>query len=104
MAMSAYADLPASFADFLIAQVAAKVADAVEVSLWRGATANAGEFDGITTILEAGTTNDVTATTVTSANVIAEVKSLMLSHQPFTEKKIFIFTFHKIWQEHTFVL
>ena len=77
MAMSAYADLPASFADFLIAQVAAKVADAVEVSLWRGATANPGEFDGITTILEAGTTNDVTATTVTSANVIAEMGKIV---------------------------
>ena len=77
MAMSAYADLPASFADFLIAQVAAKVADAVEVSLWRGATASAGQFDGITTILEAGTTNDVTATTVTSANVITELGKIV---------------------------
>ncbi len=73
MAMSAYADLPASFADFLIAQVAAKVAEAVEVSLWRGANATAGQFDGFTTILEAGTTNDVTAITVTAANVIDEL-------------------------------
>jgi len=77
MAMSAYADLPASFADFLIAQVAAKVAEAVEVSLWRGATATAGQFDGFTTILEAGTTNDVTATTVTSANVITELGKIV---------------------------
>ena len=73
MAMSAYADLPASFADFLIAQVAAKVAEAVENSLWMGTTATAGEFDGITTILEASTTNDVNAVTVTSANVISEL-------------------------------
>ena len=73
MAMSAYADLPASFADFLIAQVASKVAESVENSLWQGTTATAGEFDGITTILEAGTTNDVNATTVTSANVISEL-------------------------------
>jgi len=72
MAMSAYADLPASFADFLIAQVAAKVAESVENSLWMGATATAGEFDGITTILEASTTNDVTATAVTASNVIDE--------------------------------
>lgn len=77
MAMSAYADLPGSFADFLIAQVAAKVAESVEVSLWRGTTATAGEFDGFTTILEAGTTNDVTATTVTSANVIAELGKIV---------------------------
>jgi len=73
MAMSAYADLPASFADFLIAQVASKVAEAVENSLWKGTTATAGEFDGITTILEASTTNDVNAVTVTSANVISEL-------------------------------
>lgn len=77
MAMSAYADLPGSFADFLIAQVAAKVAESVEVSLWRGATATAGQFDGFTTILEAGTTNDVTATTVTSANVITELGKIV---------------------------
>jgi hypothetical protein len=77
MAMSAYADLPASFADFLIAQVAAKVAESVESSLFMGATANPGEFDGFVTILEAGTTNDVTATTVTSANVITELGKIV---------------------------
>ena len=77
MAMSAYADLPASFADFLIAQVASKVAESVENSLWQGTTATAGEFDGITTILEASTTNDVTAATVTSANVIAEMGKIV---------------------------
>jgi len=77
MAMSAYADLPNSFADFLIAQVASKVAEAVENSLWMGATATAGEFDGITTILEASTTNDVTATAVTSANVVEELGKIV---------------------------
>jgi len=77
MAMSAYADLPASFADFLIAQIAAKVAEKVESSLWMGATGNAGEFDGITTILEASTTNDVTAATVTSANVVTELGKIV---------------------------
>ena len=41
MGISAYDNLPPSFADFLIAQVAAKVAESIENTIWRGATATA---------------------------------------------------------------
>ena len=43
MGFSQYDNLPRRFSDFLIAQVAAKVAEKVEQNIWQGATANAME-------------------------------------------------------------
>jgi hypothetical protein len=74
MGYSAFDNLPPSFADFLIAHVAAKVAQANEINIWRGANATAGQFDGFVPLLTAdATVVDVVGTTVTAANVIAEM-------------------------------
>ena len=74
MGVSAFDSLPPSFADFLIAHVAAKVAQKNETNIWSGANANAGEFDGLVTLMTADAdVNDVVGTTVTAANVIAEL-------------------------------
>jgi hypothetical protein len=72
--VSAHDVLPPSFADYLIAHVAAKVAEAMEVNIWRGATATAGQFDGFVPLATAdATVVDVVGTTVTAANVLAEM-------------------------------
>ena len=74
MGYSAYDELPSSFADFLIAEVAAKVAAANENNIWQGANATAGEFDGFTVLFAADAdVVDVTGTTVTASNVITEL-------------------------------
>jgi hypothetical protein len=77
MGYSAFDSLPTSFADFLIAHVSAKVAEKIEQNIWRGVTANAGEFNGFATLLalDAGlpTAQEIAGTTVTAANVIAEM-------------------------------
>jgi len=74
MGISAFDSLPPSFADFLIAHVAAKVAQKNETNIWAGVNANAGEFDGLVTLMTAdATVTDVVGTTVTAANVIAEL-------------------------------
>jgi hypothetical protein len=77
MGYSAFDVLPKSFADFLIAHVAAKVAAKNETNLWVGAAANAGEYNGISTLvaLDAAlpAAQEVTGTTVTAANVITEL-------------------------------
>lgn len=74
MGYSAYDNLPANFADFLIGHVAAKVAQKTEQTIWSGANATAGEFDGFTALMTADAdVNDVTGTTVDAANVIAEL-------------------------------
>ena len=74
MGYSAFDNLAPSFAEFVIAHVAAKVADRTEKNIWAGSTATSGQFDGFEVKLAAdGTVNDVTGTTVTAANVIAEM-------------------------------
>ena len=74
MGYSAFDTLPPSFADFLLGHIAAKVAQKTEETIWQGATATAGEFDGFGALLAAdGTVVDVSGTTVTAANVITEL-------------------------------
>jgi hypothetical protein len=74
MGMSAFGDLPKSFADYLIGHVSAKVAESMEVSIWRGANATAGQFDGFVPLATAdATVIDVVGTTITASNVIAEL-------------------------------
>ena len=74
MGVSAFDNLPPSFADFLIAHVAAKVAQKNETNIWSGVNANAGEFDGLVTLATADSdVVDVVGTTVTAANVIDEL-------------------------------
>ena len=53
MGYSAFDNLPPSFSDFLISHVAAKVAQRTETSIWEGTTATNGQFDGLTTLLDA---------------------------------------------------
>lgn len=78
MGYSAYDNLPPKFADFLIGHVAAKVAEQTEQNIWQGTDATAGEFDGLSVLLAADTdVVDVTGTTVTSANVIAELGKIV---------------------------
>ena len=81
MGYSAHHDLPPSFSDFLIAHVAAKVAQRTEQSIWEGSTATSGQFDGLTTIIAADADlpsgNEVTGTTVTASNVITELGKIV---------------------------
>jgi hypothetical protein len=68
--------LPPKFSDFMIAHVAAEVAQKTETTLFQGATANAGEFDGFQTILAAdGTVTDVAVVGggVDAGNVVAQL-------------------------------
>ena len=74
MGYSAFDSLPPMFADYLIGHVAAKVAEKMENNIWKGATATAGEFDGLVTLATADSSViDVVGTTVTAANVQAEL-------------------------------
>jgi len=81
MGYSAFDTLPKSFADFLLGHVAEKVASKMETNIWRGVNANSGEFAGFATLLAADaalpTANEVAGTTVTAANVIAELGKIV---------------------------
>lgn len=78
MGYSAYDKIPAKFSDFLIAHVAKEVAQKTEQNIWQGANATAGEFDGLVTLAQAdANTVKITGTTVTNANVVAEMAKLI---------------------------
>jgi hypothetical protein len=81
MGYSAFDVLPKSFADFLIAHAAEKVAAGMETSIWRGVNATAGEFAGIMTQLTTDASlpsaQEVAGTTVDAANVITELGKIV---------------------------
>ena len=81
MGYSAFDELPKSFADFLIAHVAAKTAQKTETNIWSGVDANDGEFDGFETLLtvdaDLPAAQEVAGTTVTAANVVAELGKIV---------------------------
>tara|TARA_R110000744_G_scaffold46625_2_gene103030 strand:+ start:962 stop:1891 length:930 start_codon:yes stop_codon:yes gene_type:complete len=80
MGYSAFDTLPTSFADFLIAHVAAKVAQKTEQNIWNGAAANAGEFGGFKELMTADAdVVDVAAVGggVNSGNVIAQLGAVV---------------------------
>ena len=81
MGYSAHSDMPSKFSDFLIAHVAAKVAQRTEQSIWAGDTDNNGQFDGFSTILAEDaalpTANEVAGTTVNAGNVITELGKIV---------------------------
>jgi hypothetical protein len=81
MGYSAFDTLPKSFADFLIAHAAEKVAAGMETSIWQGVNATAGQFAGIMTQLTTDASlpsaQEVAGTTVTAANVITELGKII---------------------------
>lgn len=81
MGYSAFDNLAPNFADFVLAHVAAKVADRTEKNIWSGSTATSGQFDGFATLLDADTNlpagQDLTGAAITSANVISELGNVV---------------------------
>ena len=80
MGYSAFDNLPSSFQDYLISYVAAKVAQKNEQNIWAGADGE-GSFDGFSTLLAADAdlpaAQEVAGTTVTAANVVDELGSIV---------------------------
>ena len=77
MGYSAFDNLAPNFADFVLAHVAAKVADRTEKNIWSGSTATSGQFDGFATLLDADgdlpAGQDLTGAAITSSNVLTEL-------------------------------
>ena len=76
MGYSQYAELPASFSDFVLGHVAAKVADFTETQIWSGA-GGAGSFSGFATLLAADAAlpaaQDLVKAAVSPATIVAEL-------------------------------
>jgi hypothetical protein len=83
MGYSAFDVLPKSFADFLIAHAAEKVAAGMETSIWQGVNSTAGQFAGLMTQLTTDaalpSTQEIAAVGggVNASNVIAQLGSMI---------------------------
>ena len=75
---STFKNMPSSFGDFIIGNFADQISASVENAIWQGANATAGQIDGFETLWAAdGDVIDVTATTVTASNVIAQLGAIL---------------------------
>ena len=77
MGYSAMDNLPKNFTDFLIGNISSSVGAAVETNIWQGVDADGG-FSGFTLMFKAdATVLDVSGTTITAANVQAELAKVV---------------------------
>jgi len=78
MGYSSFDTLPKSFADYLIAYAAEKVAAANEISIWQGSSSTSGQFDGLysTALVDPllPPAQLVPSVAITAANVIAQMQ------------------------------
>ena len=75
---STFKNMPSRFGDFIIGNFADQISASVENSIWQGGNATAGQIDGFETLWAADAdVIDVTATTVTSSNVIAQLGAIL---------------------------
>jgi hypothetical protein len=70
MGLSANKVLAKSFVDYFLAYITEKVAESVEVSIWRGANGTTGQIDGIMTLLTADAA-------LPTENVVAELGKIV---------------------------
>jgi len=93
LGFSAFDEIPKNFNDFLISYVGGNVAQAIEQSIWQGNTATNGQFSGFETLFSAsvalaasdsvlparltGGTSAIISGSVTSANVIQKLQSMV---------------------------
>jgi hypothetical protein len=90
LGFSAFDEIPKNFNDFLISYVGGKVAEATETSIWQGSTASNGQFGGFqtafsasiaaggaTAVLAAKSGSIVISGSVTAANVLDKLNSVV---------------------------
>ena len=81
LGFSNFKELPKSFADYMIARVAERVANNMEIAFWTGSTLTNGSFDGISTTVALDAAlppaQEVAGTTVTAINVVTEMGKIV---------------------------
>lgn len=94
---SAFKVLPKTFQDFLVAHVAAKVAAKNETNIWEGVTANAGEFNGLSTLLSTDASlpaaQEVAGAAVSASTIITELGKIAdaIPAQLYTKDDLYIY-------------
>ena len=78
MGYSAFDQMPPNFQSFFLMKMAEITNASIETSIWHGVAATAGQFGGFVPLMTAdATVIDEAGTTVTAANVIAEIGTVV---------------------------
>ena len=105
MGFSSHDNLPANFSDYFIGMISEKVAEKTEQDIWSG-TAGAGAFDGFATLLDADAghtgAKKITGTTVTAANVIDQLGSIVdaIPSALYGKEDLYIFVSQNIFRSY----
>ena len=91
-------DMPPALRDAIVDEFVGKMAEYLETLVWQGDLTGATytEFDGFEKLLENGSPATVTATTITSANVITEMNKVTaaqiagIAKKPAASKVLFV--------------
>ena len=93
--------LPTSFADYLIAQTAARVSAEIETSIWQGDSANNGEFDGFQKLLLADAdVVDVAGVPLNAGVIVAQIQAVVdaIPNAVFGKEDLRIFLGTAAWR------
>lgn len=98
---SAHSNMPESFADYMLAEVAAKVAEEVEVLIWQADSAGSDDFDGFLKLFANDTdVVDVAASAITAETVTTELQKVVNAIPTAILRKddLFIYAANDIYQ------
>jgi len=104
MGFSAHDEIPSSFADFVIAEYVAQVAENNEIAIWRGDAGNTGEYDGFTTLISTDANlpaaQEVTGTTIDASNVIDELGKVVdaIPDRLYGREDLLIYVSQKVYK------
>ena len=76
MGFSAHENIPTDFADYMIAEVAGKVAGDIETKIWQG-VAGADSFDGFSIIASGSAGTSISGSVINASNVIDELGAVV---------------------------
>jgi len=102
---SAHTNMPKTFVDYLLADVAANVAAELEVLMWRADTGNGDDFDGFLTLMANDTdVIDVAkdAAGITAENVVIELGKIVdaIPTQILSKEDLFLYVSPSIYQSY----
>ena len=102
---SAHTNMPKTFVDYLLADVAANVASELEVLMWRADASNGDDFDGFLTLMAADAdVIDVAkdAAGITAANVVIELGKIVdaIPTQILSKEDLFLYVSPSIYQSY----
>ena len=97
MGMSAHKDIPTTISDYIIAQIGARIAAKNETTIWGGVTANAGEFDGISTLISTDATlpagQEIAGAAVAAGTIVTELGKIVdaIPSSLYTQDDLYIY-------------